>query len=57
MAVALGSGEMASGLLGTTSLTYQIVGRTVAVMQELVALQPQMKLMVCFCLFVCLVGW
>ncbi|KAI7846098.1 hypothetical protein COHA_000359 [Chlorella ohadii] len=36
LCMVLASGRAASGLLGTTSLTYQIVGRPVAVAQELI---------------------
>ena len=46
MVLAVASGEMASGLLGTTSLTYQLVGQPVAVVKELVQAQPELRIMV-----------
>jgi hypothetical protein len=46
LVLAVGSGEMASGLLGTTSLTYQLVGRPVAVVKELAQAQPDLQVMV-----------
>lgn len=46
IALVLAYGEMASGLLGTTSLTYQLVGRVGSLAHELVDRQPEMRVMV-----------
>ena len=49
LVLAAAAGEMASGLLGTTSLTYQLLGRPVAVVKELVEAQPELNVMVSAC--------
>ncbi|PRW57717.1 adenylyl cyclase isoform A [Chlorella sorokiniana] len=46
LCMVLASGRAASGLLGTTSLTYQIVGRPVAVARELMEGQRDLPFMV-----------
>ncbi|KAI7844590.1 hypothetical protein COHA_001830 [Chlorella ohadii] len=46
LTVAMDSGPMASGLLGKTSLTYQVVGRCLAVSEELAEHQSQVPFLV-----------
>ena len=45
LVVAVTSGALSSGLLGTLSLTYQLVGQPAAVLKELVEGQPELNYM------------
>lgn len=51
LVLVLASGRASSGLLGSTSLTYQIVGRSVAVARELMETQAELPFMVRVCQF------